>query len=657
MARAACGVLSEVRVIASEDGKKILPSFVALDDSGHILVGEAGRNQYLVYPERTIKSIKRSMGQDTRVTLGDHFYTPQRISAIILKRLKTIAEQDVGRPIGKAVITVPAYFSDAQRQATREAGEIAGLQVVRIIHEPTAAALVYGAHQTAAQRMLVYDLGGGTFDVSVVNVQHGVVEVLASQGDNHLGGDDFDQQIIDYLVEHLETTHSIDVRAHPKAMARIARAAENAKHLLSDQPYVQIEEEYLLEHDSIAIHLSVELSRADYEGMIADYIDATMNALHIALKGAKLTVSDIDEIILVGGATRTPCIRERLFDEFGFEPHGEVDLELFDTVLIDVTPYTYGTSALWELHGEFYLYVYAPIIHKNSVLPIRKTEAFMTTHNGQEAVIVNVYQGEDPDALKNVKIGEFRVEGLRSVEAGNIIILTLDLDLNGILRVSTCAKATALEKSITIQNALSRIEGDALDTAKQRITQLFGSVPPVELFERPVASEITAARIDRTGGKFVRARFRRRPRRHGQPDRSHHQLYRNGRPRRLVTTGGTIERHRLLLGILMECCPCCHARLNGPRCGRGQTDLSLILATEHAARFWLIRALRHWQAGEPETSVAALETSLQLHPTLLARAAALRHRNAVPRHRAAARQSSMVDRKTAALSITPASSA
>ena len=501
----------KVRVIASEDGKKILPSFVGLDDSGHILVGEAARNQYLVYPERTLKSIKRLMGQDTHVTLGDHTYTPQEISAIILKRLKTIAEQDVGRPIDKAVITVPAYFSDAQRQATREAGEIAGLQVVRIINEPTAAALAYGAHHTKTQRMLVYDLGGGTFDVSVVNVQNGVIEVLASHGDNHLGGDDFDQQIIDYLVEHLETTHSIDARAHPKAMARIARAAENAKHLLSDQPYVQIEEEYLLEHDGVAVHLSVELSRADYEDMIADYIDATMNALHIALKGAKLTVSDIDEILLVGGATRTPCIRERLFGEFGFEPHGEVDPDLcvamgaamqaaiiagqqVDTVLIDVTPYTYGTSAIGELHGEFYPFVYVPIIHKNSVLPIRKTEAFMTSHDGQEAVLVNVYQGEDPDALKNVKIGEFRVEGLRDVEAGNIITVTLDLDLNGILHVSACEKATGLEKSITIQNALSRIEGNALDTAKQRITQLFGVVPPVESFEQPVAPEITAAR-------------------------------------------------------------------------------------------------------------------------------------------------------------------
>jgi molecular chaperone DnaK (HSP70) len=316
-----------VTVIA-ERGSNILPSFVGIDDHGEILVGETARNQYLIYPERTVKSIKRLMGQDTRVTMAGQLYTPQEISAIILKRLKAIAESYAGRPIGKAVITVPAYFSDAQRQATREAGEIAGLEVVRMINEPTAAALVYGAGREDAKRMLVYDLGGGTFDVSVVNVQSGVVEVLSSHGDNHLGGDDFDQLIVDHIVAHIRQQHGVEIEEHGKAMARISRAAEQAKRRLSDEPYVQIEEEYLLEHRGTPIHLNLELARSSYEDMIADHINATMDATHIALKGARLTASDIDEIILVGGSTRTPCIRERLFDEFGFEPHGEVDPDL-----------------------------------------------------------------------------------------------------------------------------------------------------------------------------------------------------------------------------------------------------------------------------------------------------------------------------------------
>jgi len=480
----------KVSVIA-DSGKKILPSFVGIDDSGEILVGETARNQYLIYPERTVKSIKRLMGQDTHVVMAGQNYTPQEISAIILKRLKAIAENHVGHAIDKAVITVPAYFSDAQRQATREAGEIAGLEVVRMINEPTAAALVYGAGKDEAKRMLVYDLGGGTFDVSVVNVQGGVVEVLSSHGDNHLGGDDFDQLIIDHIQAHIRERHGIEVEAHSKAMARITRAAEKAKIVLSDQPFVQIEEEYLLEHQGAPVHLTLELARSTYEEMIADHINATMDATHIALKGAKLTASDIDEIILVGGSTRTPCIRERLFDEFGFEPHGEVDPDLcvamgaamqaamiggqeIDTVLVDVTPYTYGTSALGYLDGMPYPFQFVPIIHKNSVLPARKSEAFMTHQDGQRQVMVRIFQGEDPDAINNVEIGEFLVEELLDVPAGNIITLTLDLDLDGILHVSAQEKASGKEKAITINNAISRFETEELNAAKQRICGLFG---------------------------------------------------------------------------------------------------------------------------------------------------------------------------------------
>ena len=497
-------------VVITDNNKKILPSFVGIDDQGDILVGESARNQYLVYPERTVKSIKRLMGQDIQVDLAGHAYAPQEISAIILKRLKDIAEQYLNQPVTKAVITVPAYFSDAQRQATREAGEIAGLEVVRMINEPTAAALAYGGNQQEQKHMLVYDLGGGTFDVSVVNIESGVVEVLSSHGDNHLGGDDFDQQIIEHILDHLQETHDVDARQHSKALARITRAAENAKFVLSDEPFVKIEEEYLLEHEGAAIHLSLELSRSDYEEMIEDYINATIDAVHIAMKDAKLTPADIDEIVLVGGSTRTPCIRERLFDEFGFEPHSEVDPDLcvamgaaiqaamisgqdVNAVLIDITPYTYGTSAIGYLNDEYYPFKYVPIIHKNTALPNRKTEAFVTNHDGQEVVSVQVYQGEDPDALNNIKIGEFLVEGLQDVEAGNVITITLALDLNGLLHVSAQEKATGLEKSITIKNAISRFEQGELDSAKHRINTLFGQNEAGRVIDSHQSPEIAAA--------------------------------------------------------------------------------------------------------------------------------------------------------------------
>src|SRR4051794_23648079 len=260
-------------VLGDEQERLILPSVVGLSEAGELLVGEAARNQFLLYPERTVRSIKRRMGSDTRVRLGDRDYTPQEISAIILSRLKETAQQQLGRPVRKAVITVPAFFSDAQRQATREAGEIAGLEVVRIINEPTAAALVYEAGQHQGKRILVYDLGGGTFDVSVVRVEQGVVEVIASHGNNHLGGDDFDQKVVAHILDQLKLKQGVDVSDQPRAMARILRAAEAAKKHLSDHPYAQIEEEYLAEADGKPVHLSLELARDAYERMIAPFVE------------------------------------------------------------------------------------------------------------------------------------------------------------------------------------------------------------------------------------------------------------------------------------------------------------------------------------------------------------------------------------------------
>ena len=478
-------------VLRDDQGRIILPSVVGLTETGELLVGEEARNQFLLYPERTVRSIKRRMGSDAKVQLGEREYTPQEISAIILSRLKEIAQARLGRPIRKAVITVPAYFSDTQRQATREAGEIAGLEVARIINEPTAAALVYEAAQHQGKRILVYDLGGGTFDVSVVRIEQGVVEVISSHGNNHLGGDDFDHKIVEHVLEHLKLKHGVDVADRPQAMARILRSAEDAKKQLSDHPYARIAEEYLAEHSGQPVNLDLELSREEYEDMIAPFIEETLGAIHIALESAGLTSSQVDEILLVGGATRTPLIRRRLVEAFGTQPRGEVDPDLcvamgaaiqgaamtgteVSAVLVDVTPYTFGTSALGELNGELYPYHYVPIIPKNTPIPARMSEVFFTVLDEQTDVDVRIYQGENNDALENIKIGEFRVSGLSREPAGNPVIVDLALDRNGILQVSAREKKTGLERRITIDNATSRYDREQLDEARQRIGALFG---------------------------------------------------------------------------------------------------------------------------------------------------------------------------------------
>ena len=478
-------------VQADSSGRLILPSVVGLDQDGSVLIGEAARNQYILHPERTVRSIKRLMGSDRKVSLGDRNYTPQDVSAMILRRLREIAEERLGAPVRKAVITVPAFFSDAQRQATREAGEIAGFEVARIVNEPTAAALVYEAAQQQGKRVLVYDLGGGTFDVSVVRIEEGVVEVIASHGNNHLGGDDFDHKIVEHVLDHLRIEHKVDVSDNPQAMARIHRAAENAKKHLSDHPFARIEEEYLAEVGGKPVHLALELARADYEEMIAPFIEETVSAIHIALESAALTAPQIEEVLLVGGATRTPLIRDRLFEVFGRPARGEVDPDLcvamgaaiqgasmagekVSAVLVDVTPYTFGTGALGELGGTLYPYCFIPIIPKNTPIPVRKSEAFATINDNQKVVEVRIYQGENEDALENIQIGEFRVEDLADVPAGNTIILDLALDRDGILHISAKEKATGLERRITIDRAMSRYEKAEIEEARQHIDRLFG---------------------------------------------------------------------------------------------------------------------------------------------------------------------------------------
>jgi molecular chaperone DnaK (HSP70) len=480
------------QVLADELGRKILSSVVGITEAGELLVGEEARNQFVLYPERTVRSIKRRMGSDSKVRLGSAEYTPQEISAIILKRLKAIAERSLQQPVRKAVITVPAYFSDAQRQATREAGEIAGLEVVRIVNEPTAASLVYEAGQHQGKRILVYDLGGGTFDASIVRIEEGVVEVIASHGNNHLGGDDFDHKIVEHILEHLKIKRGVDVSGQPKAMARILRSAEAAKIQLSDHPYARIEEEYIAESDGRPVHLTLELSRTEYEAMIAAFIEETLEAAHTALQSASLNSTQVDEILLVGGATRTPLIRRRLAEAFGKQPRGEIDADLcvamgaavqgaaldgqeVSAVLVDITPYTFGTSALDDLDGVLYPHCYVPIISKNTPIPVCKSEVFYTVTDNQDTVEVKVFQGENADALENIELGQFRVEGLSEVDAGNPIIIDLQLDRDGILHVAAKEKRTGLERRITIDNAVPRYDKDELDNARRRIDSLFGA--------------------------------------------------------------------------------------------------------------------------------------------------------------------------------------
>ena len=490
-------------ILPDEDGDPILPSVVGLDPQGRLLVGKAARNQATLAPERTIQSIKRQMGQETTVALGDQKYSPQEVSAIILRTLKERAERALGVPVKKAVITVPAFFTEGQRAATRQAGELAGLEVARIINEPTAAVLTYDPHPPERERLLVYDLGGGTFDVSIAQVESGVIEILASHGDTHLGGDDFDQLLVDHICNRFQKQHGVDLRVEAVARGRVLRAAEDAKKRLSTEAVAVILEEFIAESNGVPLHLKLELDRTEYEELIEPLLRRTLDCLDRSLDDAKLRADEIDKVVLVGGATRTPLVHTLLRDRLGRPVNSEIEPDLavalgaavqgaliagvdVGAVLVDITPHTLGISTLGNLHGFESIHAFAPIIERNTPLPATRTEVFSTITHGQKLVRIEVYQGESDDVRHNTPVGQFQIEGLANVEAGNQIVVRLDLDLNGILKVTATERATGLARQLVIDNAAERFRQLHKAGAVDRIESAFRSAEGLGSFGNPV---------------------------------------------------------------------------------------------------------------------------------------------------------------------------
>jgi len=456
-------------------------------------VGAPARNQQALYPERTVRSIKRRMGSDESVMLGGRSFTPPEISAVILRELAEWARLSLGERPEKAVITVPAYFSDAQRSATREAGALAGLEIVRILNEPTAASLAYGYGDGSPHTALIYDLGGGTFDVSVVTVEGEITEVLASHGNNRLGGDDFDDLLAERLAQEFQKQHGIDVRqGHTAAKARLWWAAEEAKKKLSQEPYVVIREEALVTRAGKPLHLETEISRMDYQSLIRPMVETTLDSVSRALRDSAKKPGDMDAVLLVGGSTRTPLVFSLLSELMATEPRQDVHPDLcvalgagvlasrlagreVERVLVDISPYSFGISFLGERGGFPYPHCYKPIIRRNTPLPLTRTELFATSHPFQTEVEIRIYLGDDDDALKNIPVGDFRVEGLTEMADANEILCRMRLDLDGILEVAAVEKRTGKSKQITVVNALQAKTPEEIAAGRKRIQELFES--------------------------------------------------------------------------------------------------------------------------------------------------------------------------------------
>jgi len=467
---------SEATVIANAEGERTTPSVVGFSKSNERLVGRIARRQAITNPERTVVSIKRRMGTDYKVDIDGKKYTPQEISAMILQKMKTDAEAYLGEKITQAVITVPAYFTDSQRQATKDAGKIAGLEVLRIINEPTAAALAYGLDKDETQTILVFDLGGGTFDVSILEIGDGVFEVKATSGNNRLGGDDFDDKIINWLVDEFKKDNGIDLRSDKMAMHRLKEAAEKAKHELSGVMSTDINIPYVTATQDGPLHLERTLTRAKFNEMTADLVEKTMGPLRQAMKDSGLKSTQIDKVILVGGSTRIPAVQDAIKSFTGKEPFkginpdevvavgaaiqaGVLSGDVTDVVLLDVTPLSLGIETLGG--------VFTRIIERNTTIPTAKSQTFTTAADNQTSVDIHVLQGERKMAQHNVTLGRFQLTGIPSAPRGvPQVEVTFDIDVNGIVHVTAKDLASGKEQKITITSS-SGLSDDEIEIMVQ----------------------------------------------------------------------------------------------------------------------------------------------------------------------------------------------